>query len=93
MTEMTNLTTKQDRAWSVAEAKARFSELLERAASDGPQLITRYGRAEAVLVSAVEWDRKVKRQGTLADFFAGSPLPGSGLVVERSKDAPREPDL
>jgi prevent-host-death family protein len=30
--------------WSVAEAKARFSEMIERALTDGPQTITRKGK-------------------------------------------------
>lgn len=33
------------------------------------------------------------RKGTLADFFAASPLRNSGLVVERKKDRPRVPDF
>ncbi len=71
-----------DHAWSVAQAKARFSEVIEKAASEGPQTITRHGRRAAVLVAAHEWDRKIKRKGTLADFFAASPLRGSGLRIE-----------
>jgi prevent-host-death family protein len=81
---------KDQGTWSVAEAKARFSELIDRALADGPQTITRKGRKAVVVVSAEEWERKTTRKGTLADFFAVSPLPGSGLTVERTKDGPRE---
>lgn len=69
-------------AWSVAEAKAKFSEIIEKARAEGPQTITRHGRRAAVLVAAEEWERRTKR-GTLADFFADSPLRGSGLKVRR----------
>jgi prevent-host-death family protein len=79
--------------WTVAEAKAKFSELIERARSRGPQTITRNGRTTAVLVSAEEWERKTKRSGNLAEFFAASPLRESGLVIERSKDKPRDAKL
>ncbi len=79
--------------WTVAEAKARFSELIERARTDGPQLITRRGREAVVVVSAEEWERKTYRHGNLAEFFAASPLSGSGLAVERDKGAPRKLDL
>ena len=72
-----------DPAWTVAEAKAKFSEVIEKATSQGPQTITRNGRRAAVLVAAHEWDRKTKRKGTLADFFAASPLRGSGINLER----------
>jgi prevent-host-death family protein len=69
--------------WTVAEAKAKFSEVIERAQSDGPQTITRKGRKAAVVVDAEEWERKTKRRGSLAEFFASSPLRGSGLQVKR----------
>ena len=59
--------------WTVAQAKAKFSEVIDKAESDGPQTITRNGRTTAVIVAAKEWERKTKRKGTLADFFAASP--------------------
>jgi len=69
--------------WTVAEAKAKFSEVIERAQSDGPQTITRKGRRTAVVVGAEEWERKTKRRGNLAEFFASSPLRGAGLKIKR----------
>lgn len=83
---------KRDR-WSVAEAKARFSEVLDRAANEGPQTVTRNGRTAAVIVAAEEWERKTKRTGSLADFFASSPLRGSRLTIARRKDRLRKADL
>ena len=79
--------------WTVAEAKAKFSEVLNRARSRGPQAITRHGQLTAVIVSAEEWERKTNRVGNLAEFFAASPLRGSGLHVERGHDSPRDLDL
>ena len=70
-------------AWTVAEAKAKFSEVIEKANSEGPQTITRNGRRAAVIVAVEEWERRTKRQGTLADFFAASPLRGSGIKLDR----------
>ena len=75
--------------WTVAEAKAKFSELIEQARTRGPQTITRHGRVTAVVVSSAEWQKKVKRKGNLAEFFAASPLRGSELVIERREDGPR----
>ncbi len=74
--------------WTVAEAKAKFSEIIQRAMSEGPQTITRKGRTAAVVVGADEWQRKTKRVGNLAEFFAASPLRGSGLKVRRLKKHP-----
>ena len=76
--------------WTVAEAKARLSELIEQARSKGPQTITRHGRTAAVVVSAEEWDRKSKRSGNLAEFFAASPLRESGIEIKRKKDRARK---
>jgi len=78
--------------WTVAEAKAKFSQVIEQARS-GPQSITRNGRPAAVVVSAEEWERRITRNGTLADFLAASPLRGAGLKIERSKDRPRDIEL
>jgi len=79
--------------WTVAEAKAKFSEVLDRARTEGPQRVTRHGRDAAVVVSAEEWERKTRRRGNLAEFLADSPLRGSGLRVTRRKDRPRKPAL
>ncbi len=76
-------------AWTVAQAKAKFSELLDRAQETGPQPITRNGKLAAVVVSAEEWARKTQRVGNLAEFFAASPLRGSGLKIARLKDRAR----
>jgi prevent-host-death family protein len=79
--------------WTVAEAKAKFSEVIDRAKSDGPQTITRNGRTTAVVVAAEEWERKTKRKGNLAEFFAASPLRGSGIKIKRVPGRLRKVDL
>ncbi len=92
--KMTTMTISQnDRTWTLAAAKAHLSEVVESALEEGPQIITRHGRKAVVVVAAEEWERKARRQGTLADFFAASPLRDSGLEVERPQDSPRELDL
>ena len=79
--------------WTVAQAKAKFSEVIDRALSDGPQTITRNGRTAVVIVGVEEWQRKTKRVGTLAEFFAASPLRGSGVKPDRKRELPRERGL
>jgi prevent-host-death family protein len=76
--------------WTVAEAKAKFSEVIDKAQSDGPQTITRNGRTTAVIVAAEEWERKTKRKGNLAEFFAASPLRGSGVQIKRLRGGLRK---
>jgi prevent-host-death family protein len=78
--------------WTLAGAKARFSEVIDHAQA-GPQTITRNGKPSAVIVSAEEWARKTVRKGTLAEFLLSSPLRGSDLELERQRDAPRDVTL
>ena len=81
-----------DGTWTLASAKARFSEVVDRAQA-GPQTITRNGKPSAVIVSAEEWARKTVRKGTLAEFLLASPLRGADLDLERQHDAPRDAAL
>jgi prevent-host-death family protein len=80
-------------SWKVADAKARFSELIDKALREGAQEITRHGKRTVVVVAAEEWDRKARRQGTLIEFLDQSPLKGSGLEIERLRDRPRDVEL
>lgn len=43
--------------WPVYDAKARFSELLDAALKDGPQIVSRRGIETAVLIPIEEWKR------------------------------------
>lgn len=79
-------------SWTLARAKARLSEVVERAQSE-PQTITRNGKPSVMIVSVEEWARKTSRKGTLADFLLNSPLRGVEIDVERTTDAPRDPLL
>ena len=49
------------KTWQVQDAKARFSELLERSLAEGPQIVTKRGVETAVLVPIDEWRRLEKR--------------------------------
>jgi prevent-host-death family protein len=86
-------TAMSTQTWTVAEAKAKFSEVVEKARVSGPQTITKNGRTAVVVVSAEEWERKTHRPGNLAMFFTESPLRGSGLKTRRKKERPRAIDL
>ncbi|MCD2174327.1 type II toxin-antitoxin system Phd/YefM family antitoxin [Rhizobium sp. C4] len=78
--------------WTVASAKAKLSEVIERAQTE-PQTITRNGKPSVVVVSAEEWQRKTARKGTLAEFLMASPLRGRDLDMDRLPDPPRDLDL
>ena len=81
---MTIMTGKPASSFSVAEAKAKLSEVIEKAAVEGPQRITLYGRDAAFVVSAADWRARLGRQPagrrpTMLEFF--EPLRGSGLQI------------
>lgn len=76
---------KEDANWTVARAKARLWEVIERA-----QATPQNGRPSLVVVSAEEWQRKTVRKGTLEEFLLESPLRGAELDLERQRDEPRD---
>ena len=80
-------------SWQLQEAKARFSELVKRAESEGPQDITVHGRSVAVLLSRSEFARLSQHQ-SLADFMRASPLFGlEELDLERDPGLTRDVTL
>ena len=42
--------------WPVQDAKARFSEMLDTSIAYGPQVVTKHGKAAAVLVPIRQWE-------------------------------------
>jgi prevent-host-death family protein len=75
---------------TITEPKAKFGEMIRRVEKEGPQRITMRGKEAVVVVSVGEWSRKTKRKGSLAEFFANSPLRGAELDVNKKKDLPRD---
>jgi len=76
--------------WQLQEAKARLSELVKRAASEGPQEITVHGQAAAVVISMEEFARmkqeKSKEPQSLWEVLRNAPLDGEDLIIERDPD-------
>jgi prevent-host-death family protein len=66
----------QSNHWMLQDAKARFSEVVRRARSEGPQHVTVHGRDEVVVMSAEEFHRLMgDRSGQLlVDVLRDSPL-------------------
>src|SRR4051794_25877820 len=55
-------------SWPLQDAKARFSELVRRARSEGPQRVTVHGRDEVVVVAEEEF-RRLKGERTGAELI------------------------
>jgi prevent-host-death family protein len=76
--------------WQLQEAKNKFSEVMKRALSEGPQVITMRGKKAAMLLSIEDYEKLIKPKQNLVDFFQQSPLKGIELDLERRKDVHRE---
>ncbi|HEY5106244.1 MAG TPA: type II toxin-antitoxin system Phd/YefM family antitoxin [Caulobacteraceae bacterium] len=79
-----------DGSWSVAEAKAKLSELIEKAKTEGPQRVTRNGKDAVVVVSSDEWRRRTQSARTMLEFLERSPLKGSKIQLDRDPDTGRD---
>jgi antitoxin Phd len=79
--------------WQLQEAKNRFSELVNKALDEGPQVVTRRGEQVVVIVSNEEYNQLLKSQSSLLEFFRQSPLVGAELDLERERSFPRETQL
>ena len=76
--------------WQLQEAKGKFSEVVKRALSDGPQGITVRGEPVAVVISRAEYARLTKPKPGFVEFMRGSPMTGLELDIERPQDLMRE---
>lgn len=76
--------------WAVQDAKSRFSHVIELARTQGPQTITKHGKAVAVMVSASDFARTQRPSETPLQFF--SQMKGLRIPARR-KDLPREVKL
>jgi prevent-host-death family protein len=79
--------------WQIQDAKNRLSQVVNQAATDGPQIITVRGKPAAIILSVEEYRRLTQPSNKLADFFKDSPLNDSELELERSADLAREVEL
>ena len=78
--------------WQVQTAKQRFSELVDRAVEEGPQIVTRHGIPTVVVLEVGEYRRLRGVPADFTEFLLNIPK-GEELAIERSKDPPREIDL
>jgi antitoxin Phd len=78
--------------WQLQAAKQRFSELVERARREGPQVVTKHGREAVVVVSAEEYRRLTGPRDNLVEFLRSAP-DFDRLDLRRTSDRGREPGL
>ena len=77
--------------WQMQEAKARLSEVVKRAETDGPQNITLHGRSVAVVLSRATFERLSSGGQSLVEFMRRSPLHGHDEIeFRRDRSTTRE---
>ena len=89
-------TKRQSQPWQLQTAKAQFSELFRRARTEGPQVVTRQGKEQVVVLPAEQFARltqRTRQPKSLVKFFAESPLARVSLDLSRDPDLGREIEL
>jgi antitoxin Phd len=81
------------RRWQLQEAKAKLSEVVKTAQSDGPQEISVHGAPAVVVISIADYEQLRRQRPSLVKFLRESPLAGVGLQIERDKTPAREAEL
>ena len=81
------------KSWQLQEAKSRLSELIDKAVTTGPQMITKRGVETVVVLSVGEYRKLGKPKKHVVDVVLGSPLRGVDLELERNQDTGREISL
>jgi len=79
--------------WQLQDAKNRFSEVVQKAIEQGPQIITRRGVKTAVIMSVEDYQQLTEPKVNIVDFFRKSPLKGLRIDLTRDNDLGREIDL
>lgn len=79
-------------AWQLQAAKQHFSELVERARRDGPQVVTKHGKEAVVVVSVEEYQRLRGGGPNLVEFIRSAP-DFDALDLRRAADRGRDVDL
>lgn len=81
-------------SWPIQDAKARFSEFLDKCLTEGPQMVTKRGAEAAVLVPADEWRRlKAAAQPSLKELLLSSQGRTPALAPARGQARRRAPTL
>jgi len=72
--------------WQLQEAKSKFSQVVNQALEEGPQVVTRHGKEVVVILSVEDYQKMVGPKPSLLQILLNSPLPDSGLEIERDKE-------
>lgn len=60
-------------SWQLQEAKAKFSELVQKAIDEGPQTVTRHGKEAVVVLSVDQYKKLEARRPSLLEVLMSGP--------------------
>ena len=79
-----------NRVWQLQETSDTLSDVVDAALIHGPQVISRYGRETAIVLSYADYRKLLLSQQKLSDFFRESPLVGLDCDLQRDASPNRE---
>ncbi|MFD1488718.1 type II toxin-antitoxin system Phd/YefM family antitoxin [Ancylobacter vacuolatus] len=76
--------------WPLQDAKNQFSRVVQKARTEGPQIVTLRGERAAVVLSATDYDALRAGRPSLVDDLLSGPAWDADLAeaVERRASAP-----
>lgn len=78
--------------WQLADAKNRFSELVNRALSEGPQRVRRRGDI-VMVVAQRDYEKLTRRHPDFKAFLMGRSPNLDGVDIRRDSTPMRDSDL
>ncbi|MBU0675835.1 MAG: type II toxin-antitoxin system Phd/YefM family antitoxin [Proteobacteria bacterium] len=79
--------------WQLQDAKNKFSNLVDKAHHDGPQVVTKHGKESVVIIAIEDYQKLNKPKSDLVSFFKKSPLSDINLDLTRDKSSSRDIEL
>ena len=79
--------------WQLQEAKNKFSNLVDKARHDGPQVVTKHGKEAVVIIAIEDYQKLNKPKSDLISFLKKSPLSDINLDLTREKSPSRDVEL
>lgn len=73
--------------WQLQEAKSKFSAMIAKALTEGPQFVTKRGKPAVVILSVKEYERFISPRKSFKEFLFSANL--SDIELERRQGTDR----
>lgn len=78
--------------WQLQQAKAKLTQLINQAKNE-PQVISRHGVNETVVISIEKYEQLIGKKENLVSFLKKSPLANTELEFTRDTSGTRDIEL